>query len=228
MNESQADRFTNDLISTFTSNNYVHLECNRGAIDARDRIVAEKYNGPGLLVCGAVGSGKTHFLHSIGHEWQRQQKTLLCMSAERFANFVLSASKIQLNVFRRSWNGLHGAIIDGLPFVFGKKKIEAELALLLATLAENKNPAMVDGCFDMKHELQCDHRLWQQLAQLKSIEIFAPSQKDQALLLQQFVEIQNAGNLGGVEKLLGGVDNPTIRDIESLVRKIKASSDATS
>ena len=91
--------------------------------------VAQVIQTPGqispVLVYGPTGSGKTHLLEAITHQYRRQLRLKKCLyvSADQFTTqFVASLRQgTGLPMFRRKFHGLDLLAIDDIQFFAGKK-----------------------------------------------------------------------------------------------------------
>lgn len=87
-----------------------------------------KYNP--VFICGGVGLGKTHLLHAIGHEFQKQRPSarILYLSGERFMNEYIHAIRSnRMHDFRRRYReGCDMLLVDDVQFLAGKDGTQDE------------------------------------------------------------------------------------------------------
>ncbi|ACY12643.1 chromosomal replication initiator protein DnaA [Haliangium ochraceum] len=87
-----------------------------------------KYNP--VFICGGVGLGKTHLLHSIGHSLHglRPDARILYLSGERFMNeYILAIRSNRMHEFRRRYReGCDLLLIDDVQFLAGKDGTQDE------------------------------------------------------------------------------------------------------
>jgi len=87
-----------------------------------------KYNP--VFLCGGVGLGKTHLLHSIGHQQlaNRPSARIVYLSSERFMNeFVQAIRTGRMHEFRRNYReGIDALLIDDVQFLAGKESTQDE------------------------------------------------------------------------------------------------------
>ncbi|HZJ64099.1 MAG TPA: DnaA/Hda family protein, partial [Kofleriaceae bacterium] len=85
-----------------------------------------KYNP--VFLCGGVGLGKTHLLHSIGHQQlaNRPSARIVYLSSERFMNeFVQAIRTGRMHEFRRNYReGIDVLLIDDVQFLAGKESTQ--------------------------------------------------------------------------------------------------------
>jgi chromosomal replication initiator protein len=98
-----------------------------------------KYNP--VFLCGGVGLGKTHLLHSIGHQQLANRPTarIVYLSSERFMNeYVHSIRTGRMHEFRRNYReGIDVLLIDDVQFLAGKESTQDEFFHTFNALHEN-------------------------------------------------------------------------------------------
>ena len=98
-----------------------------------------KYNP--VFVCGGVGLGKTHLLHSIGHQQlaNRPGARIVYLSSERFMNEYVQAIRTgKMHEFRRNYReGIDVLLIDDVQFLAGKESTQDEFFHTFNALHEN-------------------------------------------------------------------------------------------
>ncbi len=87
-----------------------------------------KYNP--VFICGGVGLGKTHLLHSIGHNFRahRPGARVLYISGERFMNEYIHAIRTnRMHDFRQRYRkGCDMLLVDDVQFLAGKDGTQDE------------------------------------------------------------------------------------------------------
>src|SRR3954467_357407 len=98
-----------------------------------------KYNP--VFICGGVGLGKTHLLHSIGHQQlaNRPGARIVYLSSERFMNEYVQAIRTgRMHEFRRNYReGIDVLLIDDVQFLAGKESTQDEFFHTFNALHEN-------------------------------------------------------------------------------------------
>jgi chromosomal replication initiator protein len=98
-----------------------------------------KYNP--VFVCGGVGLGKTHLLHSIGHQQlaNRPSARIVYLSSERFMNEYVHAIRTgRMHEFRRNYrDGIDVLLVDDVQFLAGKESTQDEFFHTFNALHEN-------------------------------------------------------------------------------------------
>jgi len=98
-----------------------------------------KYNP--VFLCGGVGLGKTHLLHSIGHQQLAHRPTarIVYLSSERFMNEYVQAIRTgRMHEFRRNYReGIDVLLVDDVQFLAGKESTQDEFFHTFNALHEN-------------------------------------------------------------------------------------------
>ncbi|HEX7838246.1 MAG TPA: chromosomal replication initiator protein DnaA [Kofleriaceae bacterium] len=98
-----------------------------------------KYNP--VFLCGGVGLGKTHLLHSIGHQQLASRPTarIVYLSSERFMNEYVQAIRTgRMHEFRRNYrDGIDVLLVDDVQFLAGKESTQDEFFHTFNALHEN-------------------------------------------------------------------------------------------
>jgi chromosomal replication initiator protein len=98
-----------------------------------------KYNP--VFLCGGVGLGKTHLLHSIGHQQLANRPTarIVYLSSERFMNEYVQAIRTgRMHEFRRNYrDGIDVLLVDDVQFLAGKESTQDEFFHTFNALHEN-------------------------------------------------------------------------------------------
>ncbi len=98
-----------------------------------------KYNP--VFVCGGVGLGKTHLLHSIGHQQlaNRPSARIVYLSSERFMNEYVQAIRTgRMHEFRRNYReGIDVLLVDDVQFLAGKDGTQDEFFHTFNALHDN-------------------------------------------------------------------------------------------
>lgn len=112
----------------YTFDTFIVGNSNRLA-DAAARAVADNpgtaYNP--LFLYGAVGLGKTHLLHAIGHEIRKRGLKVIYVTSERFTNDLISAIREHRAAdFRQRYRQADVLLIDDIQFIAGKESTQEE------------------------------------------------------------------------------------------------------
>lgn len=125
------ERYTFDTFVVGTSNRLAHA----AALAIVKKPGNMQYNP--LYIYGGVGLGKTHLLHAIGNEVQRQfpKKVIIYAPCERFVTeFVQSLQSKQLDSFKKRYRNADVLLIDDIQFLAGKDGMQEEFFHTFNTL----------------------------------------------------------------------------------------------
>jgi len=115
-------RYTFDSFIVGPSNQFAHAAC-RAVAETPSR----SYNP--LFIHGAVGLGKTHLMHAIGHYVVKHHPGLVLtyISSERFMNEMINAVRFdRILDFRSRYRSVDVLLVDDIQFVSGKEGTQNE------------------------------------------------------------------------------------------------------
>ena len=127
---NQAKATTSDLIQRYVFETFV-VGVNNQFAHAAALAVAEapaKIYNP-LFIHGAVGLGKTHLMHAIGHRIQKMRKNvrIIYVTSEQFTNeFITAIQHAELIKFRKRFRQADVLLIDDVQFFAGKERSQEE------------------------------------------------------------------------------------------------------
>jgi len=120
----------NDLIPRYTFNTFVvgvNNQFAHAACKAVAQSPAKTYNP--LFIHGAVGLGKTHLMHAVGHQVVEAKKRarIVYVTSEQFTNeFVSAIQHGELVKFRKRFRQADALLIDDVQFFAGKDRSQEE------------------------------------------------------------------------------------------------------
>lgn len=111
----------------FTFDAFVTGEENRLAYHAALAAATGSAAYHATVIWGPVGLGKTHLLHAIGHRAVAEGRTVVFVTAERFANeFATAARDRSFQAFRERYRRCDVLLLDDLQFLEGKEHTQEE------------------------------------------------------------------------------------------------------
>lgn len=128
------------LNSRFTFDRFIVGQSNEFAYSASKSIaLGDQFNYHSLLMLGSTGLGKTHLSQAIGHSLLQKdpQSRIFYMTAEDFTNDMISSLKQnRIEDFKRRYrSSCDVLLLEGIHFLDGKEKVQAELGYTLDALA---------------------------------------------------------------------------------------------
>ena len=181
-----------------------------------------KHHNP-LFLYGAVGLGKTHLLHAMGHELLDHGKRLIYISAEQFTNeLITSIQKRTQEEFRTRYRSAEALLIDDIQFVSGKEATQEELFHTFNELHEaghqivmtsDKSPALIP---ELEERLRSRFE-WGLIA-----DIQAPNIETRVAILRSKVKEQGVSVPDDVLLVIAGRFRNNIRELEGSLTRVLA------
>ena len=140
-NSSLNPKYTFDTFVVGDNNRFAHA-----ASLAVAEAPATAYNP--LFLYGGVGLGKTHLMHSIGNEVQRNNRNMnvLYVTSEKFTNEFINAIKDNSNEkFRNKYRNIDILLIDDIQFIAGKERIQEEFFHTFNSLHESGKQIIISS-----------------------------------------------------------------------------------
>lgn len=140
-NSSLNPKYTFETFVVGDNNRFAHA-----AALAVAEAPATAYNP--LFLYGGVGLGKTHLMHSIGNEVQKNNKNLniLYVTSEKFTNEFINAIKDNSNEkFRNKYRNIDILLIDDIQFISGKERIQEEFFHTFNSLHESGKQIIISS-----------------------------------------------------------------------------------
>ncbi|MDR2463708.1 MAG: chromosomal replication initiator protein DnaA [Verrucomicrobiales bacterium] len=144
----------NDLISRYVFETFV-VGANNEFATAAAKAVAEspaKIYNP-LFIHGAVGLGKTHLMHAIGHQIIKNKKSnkppkVVYVTSEQFTNeFITAIQHGETVKFRKRYRQADLLLIDDIQFFAGKLSTQEEFFHTYNALSNgNKQIVLTSDC----------------------------------------------------------------------------------
>jgi len=215
----------------FTFENYVVGNSNKLAFMAAKSISENNEVVPGnnpLFLHGGVGLGKTHLMHAIALDIQKNQpeRKVLYLSAEKFMyQFVKSLRENDIMSFKEIFRGVDVLMIDDVQFICGKESTQEEFFHTVNALLDmnkqiiisgDRSPSDLDGMKDrVKSRLG-----WGMVADVKSTDF----ELRLGILKSKVNNIQKADVPEQVLEFLASKISSNIRELEGALNKVIAHS----
>jgi chromosomal replication initiator protein len=129
-----------------------------------------------LLIYGREGVGKTHLLQAIGHFVAASAPLRqLYFSAESFAHqYAQAAEQRSVDSFRQACRGADILLLDGLHFLAGRPKTQAELLQLAEFLIDQHRQIVLSSARPAEEVSGLDNRLAARLRGGLSVQLQGP------------------------------------------------------
>ncbi len=149
MNHS-ANQDPSNLNPNYTFDTFVVGSNSRMAVAAALRVSespGEIYNP--LFIYGGVGLGKTHLMHSIGHQILEQNpySNILYVTSEEFTNEVIesvrSGNAASMTKLREKYRNVDVLMIDDIQFIIGKETTQEEFFHTFNALQQKRKAIII-------------------------------------------------------------------------------------
>ena len=183
-----------------------------------------KYNP--VFLCGGVGLGKTHLLHSIGHQQlaNRPSARIVYLSSERFMNeFVQAIRTGRMHEFRRNYReGIDVLLIDDVQFLAGKESTQDEFFHTFNALHENHKQIVLTA--DRKpHEISdIADRLRTRFAWGLLADIEPPELEVRIAILRKKAEAESVELPDDVAMYIASSIKSNVRELEGALIRLAA------
>ncbi len=177
------------LNTTYTFENLIVGDCNKLACSAAEAIA----NNPGgtafnpLFLFGDVGLGKTHLAQAIGNSVikQREDKTVLYVSSEKFTNQIIEAIKNNaVSDFTNFYQLVNVLIIDDIQFLAGKQKTQEIFFHIFNQLHQSGNQIVLTSDRPPKDLQGMEERLISRFKWGLSADLQAPDYETMMAILE--------------------------------------------
>lgn len=149
----------------FTFDDFVVGPSNELACAASKSIGSTAFASDHLFLSSEPGLGKTHLLHSVGHQLcstaNRKNLRVACLSSEEFATrLVLAIKGRQVDQFKAQFReSLDVLLLEDVHFFQGKEKMQEELLCTLNALRDRGCKVVLTSSFMPKEFSSVDNRL---------------------------------------------------------------------
>jgi chromosomal replication initiator protein len=183
-----------------------------------------KYNP--VFLCGGVGLGKTHLLHSIGHQQlaNRPNARIVYLSSERFMNEYVQAIRTgRMHEFRRNYReGIDVLLIDDVQFLAGKESTQDEFFHTFNALHENHKQIVLTA--DRKpHEISdIADRLRTRFAWGLLADIEPPELEVRIAILRKKAAVESVALPDDVAMYIASAIKSNVRELEGALIRLAA------
>jgi chromosomal replication initiator protein len=211
-------RYVFDTFVVGTSNEFAH---------AAARAVAERpsqsYNP--LFLYGGVGLGKTHLLHAIGHQIQRQRPELKVMYlvAEQFVNELINSIRFdRMPAFRDRYRTIDVLLIDDIQFIAGKERTQEEFFHTFNTLYTSQKQIILSSDSSPRQIPTLEERLRSRFEWGLLADIQPPDLETKEAILRRKAELEGVELPDEVAHFIARQVRSNIRELEGLLNRVIA------
>ncbi len=177
-----------------------------------------------LFLCGGVGLGKTHLLHSIGN-FIRQKRDLQIayVTTEQFTNEVINSIRYdKMLEFRKRYRSIDILLIDDIQFLEGKERTQEEFFHTFDTLYAKKNQIVISSDRFPKEMPTLQERLQSRYEMGLIADLQSPDVETRIAILRKKSEDEGIAIGDDVVQLLAESLTKNIRELEGALTRLGA------
>ena len=231
LNEPCPDAAHCRLNPKYTFSRFVVSFCNKFAHLAAVAVAeqpAKAYNP--YFIYGAVGLGKTHLMHAMGHyiKAQAPQTRLMYLSSEHFMNELINAIRYDKTTqFREKYRNIDVLLMDDVQFLAGKERTQEEFFHTFNALYDSQKQIVMTSDCPPREIPTLEERLhsrfeWGLIADMKP-----PDVETKVAILREKAEFENVELPNDVVYFIAKNVKSNIRELEGSLVRLAAYSSLT-
>ncbi len=210
----------------WTFENFVAGTTNRMALAAAHHVATSLGNKDNpLFIYGAVGVGKSHLLHAIGHaviENQQDAKILYTSSEGFVSDVVRSYRQKTFDDFKDRYHNLDLLLIDDVQFLSGKERTQEEFFHTFEALLSKQSHVVLTSDTYPRALTDMHSRLVSRLDSGLSVAIDPPELEMRVAILIRKAAAEKINLSHDVAFFVARHVRSNVRDLEGALRKIIA------
>tara|TARA_Y100000389_G_scaffold162869_1_gene165829 strand:- start:25469 stop:26812 length:1344 start_codon:yes stop_codon:yes gene_type:complete len=210
----------------FTFNNFVEGKSNQLAKAAASQVSKNpglSYNP--LFIYGGVGLGKTHLMHSVGNEIQKNdpKARVSYVHSERFVgDMVKGLQHNTISEFKRSYRSLDALLIDDIQFFAGKERSQEEFFHTFNALLEGQRQIILTCDRYPKEVNGLEERLKSRFGWGLTVAIEPPELETSVAILMSKANLEGISLPEEVAFFIAKRIRSNVRELEGALRRVIA------
>lgn len=213
----------------YTLSSFVVGQSNRLAYAAAAAVAdghAFSYNP--LFIHGAVGLGKTHLLHAIGHQARALGRSVRYATSEQFTNeFTAAIRDRRMANFQAQYRSIDVLLLDDIQFLAGKEGTQEAFFHTFNVLHSADRQIVVAADRPSSALTPFDERLRSRLDWGLTVDISAPDLETRVAILQHRARLAPVAVPLEVIHLLAEPPCKGVRELEAALNRVTALSHFT-
>jgi chromosomal replication initiation ATPase DnaA len=189
---------------------------------ARDIISEPGRRYSPLVVIGASGTGKTHYLHALGNALAAAGVApVACLGSHAFAAEVRALPDADALAAWRSRYGWVGALLlDDLHLLSGDHPAQEELMLLIGELTEGRRQMVLTSSLPLEELVGMDARLLARLGGGLSVELSSPDREVRLAVIKRMLDGSAAAGDAALADFLAARPADSVRAVQGMVQRV--------
>jgi chromosomal replication initiator protein len=215
--------FTFDTFIVGESNRFAYAACRAVSQQKIGQSETLPYNP--LFIYGPSGLGKTHLLHAIRHDYQKNNPDahIIYITSETFINeLITSISKKNMEEFRQKYRKADLLMIDDIQFIAGKTQMQEEFFHTFNELHQYGKQIVITSDRPPKEIKTLEDRLKNRFEWGLLADITYPEYETRVAIIQRKASLLNLELSPEICDLLADKLKSNIRQLEGAVKKLKA------
>ncbi len=223
---AQSARFTNNLNSEFTFDNFIQGKSNQLARAAALQVAEQpgKAYNP-LFIYGGVGLGKTHLMHAVGNSILEHNSgaRVVYLHSERFVQDMIRAlQNNMIDSFKAHYRSLNALLIDDIQFFAGKERSQEEFFHTFNALLEDNQQIILTSDRYPKEVEGLEERLKSRFGWGLTVAIEPPELETRVAILNKKAEQNGVTLPSEVAFFIAKRIRSNIRELEGALRRVIA------
>jgi chromosomal replication initiator protein len=215
----------------YTFSRFVVGSCNKFAHLAAVAVAeqpAKAYNP--FFIYGAVGLGKTHLMHAMGHciKAQAPQTRLMYLSSEHFMNELINSIRYDKTIqFRDKYRNIDVLLIDDIQFLAGKERTQEEFFHTFNALYDSQKQIVMTSDCPPREIPTLEERLHSRFEWGLIADMQPPDVETKIAILRKKAEFENVNLPDDVIYFIAKNVKSNVRELEGSLVRLAAYSSLT-